>query len=146
MSFDLPELDQKKTKEAVEAALEKYRIFKYLEFEEREVSITASSEERFHGPTNTTTDQTAQVAIYNADQREYRKSYCERIERAVKRLPPMERTLLEERYMCEEAEYLTDINVYCFKFKPPISQRTYIKFRWRAFYKLSLSLNIAVTK
>ncbi|MED4124067.1 ArpU family phage packaging/lysis transcriptional regulator [Halalkalibacterium halodurans] len=146
MSFDLPELDQKKTKEAVEAALEKYRLFKYLTFEEREASITASPEERFHGPTNQTSDQTAQVAIYNADQQEYRRQYCERIERAVKRLPPLERFLIERRYMAEDAEHKTDLKVYSFEFQPPISYGTYAKHRWKAFYKLALSLNIAVQK
>ncbi|MDY7222119.1 ArpU family phage packaging/lysis transcriptional regulator [Halalkalibacterium halodurans] len=146
MSFDLPELDQKKTKEAVEAALEKYRLFKYLTFEEREASITASPDERFHGPTNQTSDQTAQVAIYNADQQEYRRQYCERIERAVKRLPPLERFLIERRYMAEDADYKTDMQVYCFEFQPPMSESRYSKIRWRAFYKLALNLNIAVTK
>ncbi|MDV2683755.1 ArpU family phage packaging/lysis transcriptional regulator [Alkalihalophilus lindianensis] len=146
MSFDLPELDQKKTKEAVESALEKYRIFRYLAFEEREVSITASSEERFHGPTNATTDQTSQAAIYNADQQEYRRKYCERLERSVNRLAPKEKLLIEKRYLESDAEYKTDIQVYTFDFQPPISQVTYGKIRWKAFYKLALILNITVTK
>lgn len=48
--------------------------------------------------------------------------------------------------MSEEAEYITDYNVYCFKFQPPISAVTYSNIRWKAFYKLALNLNIAVTK
>ncbi|WP_328032288.1 ArpU family phage packaging/lysis transcriptional regulator [Halalkalibacterium halodurans] len=146
LSFDLPELDQKKTKEAVEAALEKYRLFKYLTFEEREASITTSPEERFHGPTNQTSDQTAQVAIYNADQQEYRRQYCERIERAVKRLPPLERFLIERRYMAEDAKYKTDMQVYSFEFQPPMSHVRYAKIRWEAFYKLAFNLKIVVVK
>lgn len=142
----LPELDRKKTQRAVEAALEKYRIYKYLTFEEREASITASYEERFHGPTNQTSDQTANIAIHNVDAQAARKAYCERIERAVKRLPRMERFLIEERYMCEDAQYITDHNVYCFKFQPPISQPKYAEIRWRAFYKLALNLNVQVEK
>lgn len=146
MSFELPELDRKATQTAVEAALEKYRLFKYLTFEEREVSITAGSEVRYHGPTNETSDQTGDIAIYNADQHRYRKDYCERIERAVSRLPKLERFLIEERYMSEDAEYITDTNVYCFKFQPPVSHVTYAKIRWKAFYRFALNLNIAVTK
>jgi hypothetical protein len=42
----LPELDRKKTQEAVEDALEKYRIFKFISFEKREATITASYELR----------------------------------------------------------------------------------------------------
>lgn len=146
MSFELPELDRKATQAKVEENLERYRLFKYLIFEEREASLTSSTVERFHGPTNQTSDQTGSIAIYNVDEQEKRKHFCERIERAVNRLPKMERFLIEERYMCEDAEYLTDFNVYYHKFQPPISEKTYSKIRWKAFYKLALNLNIAVTK
>jgi ArpU family phage transcriptional regulator len=146
MGFELPELDRRMTQAAVEAELEKYRLYKYLTLEEREASITASSEARYHGPTNQTSDQTGSIAIYNADQQRYRKEYCDRMERAVKRLPKMERFLIEERYMAEESEYITDYQVYCFKFQPVISATTYDKIRWKAFYKLALNLNLAVTK
>ncbi len=146
MSFELPELDRKATQRKVEEHLERYRLFKYLIFEEREASITASSEVRYHGPTNVTGDQTATIAIHNVDEQARRQYFCERTERAVKRLPPMERFLIEERYMADDAEYLTDLNIYCFKFQPPISAKTYNKIRWKAFYRLALNLNIAVTK
>lgn len=146
MSFELPELDRRATQKAVEAALEKYRLFKYLTFEEKEASITASGEIRYHGTTGQTSDQTGSVAIYNADQQRYRAEYCERIERAVARLPKMEKFLIEERYMSADSEYLTDYKVYCFKFQPPVSERTYAKIRWKAFYKLALNINLAVVK
>ncbi|MFE4523437.1 ArpU family phage packaging/lysis transcriptional regulator [Cytobacillus firmus] len=146
MSFELPELDRKATQAKVEEHLEKYRLFKYLTFEEREASLTASSEIRYHGPTNLTGDQTASIAIFNADEQERRKQFCEKTEKAVKRLPPMERFLIEARYMADDSEYITDHNVYCFKFQPPISHVTYGKIRWKAFYRLALNLNLAVTK
>jgi ArpU family phage transcriptional regulator len=146
MSFELPELDRKATQAELEKALSKYRLYKYLTFDEREANITASYQERLHGPTNETSDQTAQIALYNADEKQRQKDFCERIERAVRRLPKLERFLIEERYMSEDAEYLTDINVYSFKFQPPISERTYAKIRWKAFYKLALNLNIAIIR
>ncbi|MCY9765030.1 transcriptional regulator [Paenibacillus alvei] len=146
LSFELPELDRKKTQTAVEDALEKYRIFKYVSFEEREASITASYSDMPRSNTNVTSDQTADIAIYNTDMQEARKTYCDRIERAVRRLPRMERFLIEERYMSDDAEYITDYNVYCFKFQPPIGKDTYAKIRWKAFYKLALSLNIQVVQ
>lgn len=149
LNFELPELDQKMTKEAVEDALKTYRIFKYLTFEEHEATITASYTERLHGPTNETSDQTAQVAITNVTNvtnQENRKHYCKRIERAVKRLPFKERALIEERYMGDDSEYITDFAVYSHRFNSPISERTYAKIRWKAFYKLALNLNIAVVK
>lgn len=146
MDFVLPELDRDATKAEVEDHFGKYRLFKYLTFEKREATVTSSTTERFHGPTNVTSDQTSSIAIYNVDEQEKRKSFCEWTERAVKRLPPMERFLIEERYMSHEAEYLTDFNVYFHKFQPPISEKKYSKVRWRAFYKLALDLNIAVVK
>lgn len=146
MEFELPELDRKATQKEVEAALEKYRIFKYVYFEEREASTTASYDDVGGGRANTISDQTGNIAVHNIDEKEKRRRYCERIERAVKRLPKMERFLIEERYMSEDAEYITDYKVYCFAFQPPISARTYDKIRWKAFYKLALNLNIAVVR
>ncbi|WP_105101292.1 ArpU family phage packaging/lysis transcriptional regulator [Microbulbifer pacificus] len=143
-NFELPELDRKATQKEVEAALEKYRIFKYVYYEEREANITTSYDDVGGGKANTISDQTGNIATHNIDEKERRRRYCERIERSVRRLPKMEQFLIEERYMSEESEYITDYNVYCFKFQPPISSRTYDKIRWKAFYKLALNLNIAV--
>lgn len=146
MSFVLPELDRKATQKAVEAALERYRLFKFLTFEEREASVTAHFDDIGGGGSNLPGDQTGSIAIFNVDEQEERRRYCERVERAVKRLPPMERFLIETRYMADDSEYITDYNVYFHKFQPPISHVTYDKIRWKSFYRLALSLNIAVTK
>ncbi len=146
ISFELPEIDQKATQIKVEEELAKYRLYKYLTFEEREAAITASPEVRYHGPTNQTSDQTADIVTFNVDQQKFRKDFCQRVERAVSRLPKMERFLIEERYMSVDADYITDFNVYAFKFQPPISHVTYGKIRWKAFYRLALNLNVAVLK
>ncbi|MCC2250511.1 transcriptional regulator [Virgibacillus sp. AGTR] len=145
MGFELPELDRKQTQKAVEAALEKYRIYKYLTFE-RESSTTSHIDDVGGGRSNIPGDQTGSIAVHNVSEQERIRKYCDRIERSVRRLPKMERFLIEERYLKEDAEYITDINVYCFKFQPPISAMTYSKLRWKAFYKLALNLNIAVTR
>lgn len=138
----MPTANKKAIKKAVEAALEKYRIYKYLTFEEREASITASYEERFHGPTNQTSDQTANIAIHNVDAQAARKAYCERIERVVKRLPEKEMFLIQKRYLTEDSQYITDYHVFCFEFDPPISAVTYAKIRDSAFMKLHMVLNL----
>jgi ArpU family phage transcriptional regulator len=140
--FQLPELDRKKTQAAVEAALEKYRIFRTITFDEREAGITAGYNERFHGPTNVTSDQTAQIAVHNVDVPAMRRSYCERIEKAVKRLPIIEQKIIHARYM--EDDYVFDYQVY--RIVLGISEMTYMKRRWKAFYKLALTLDIAVEK
>lgn len=142
----LPDLDAKKTKQAVIDAFEKYRIYHYLTFEEREATITASYELRESGPTNITSDQTASIAIHNADAQKFRREYCERIERAVSKLPKMESFLIKERYMSVDHDYITDLKVYSQIFQPPISEPTYSAIRWRAFYKIALDLKLVVLK
>lgn len=144
ISYPLPELDRKKTQAAVEAALEKYRIYKTITFEARETSITPSYTERLHGPTNRISDQTANVAVYNVDTPAMRKEYCERIDQAVSRLHPKEQLLIRERYL--KQDYVYDYVVYNQIFDPPISEGTYAKIRWKAFYKLALALGIGVEK
>lgn len=134
----LPELDRRKTQNAVEAIFEKYRIYKTITFEVRETSVTASYTERFHGPTNVTSDQTASVAIYNVDMPAARKQYCETIESIVERLGDREQTLIRERYMKQDDVF--DYKVYNHILEPPVSKDTYTKIRTRAFYKLALAL------
>jgi ArpU family phage transcriptional regulator len=138
----LPTAEKKRIRKAVEAALSKYRLYKYLTFDEREATITASYEAREGGRTNKTSDQTAGIAVFNVDEKEKRKAYCERVERAVKRLPRMERFLIEERYMGADSEYIMDYTIYCHRFDPPICEYTYYKIKNRAMYKLAAMLGI----
>lgn len=134
----LPELDRRKTQSAVEAVFEKYRIYKTITFEVRETSVTAPYTERFHGPTNVTSEQTASVAIYHVDMSAARKQYCEIIESIVERLGDREKTLIRERYMKQDDVF--DYKVYNHILEPPVSKDTYTKIRTRAFYKLALAL------
>ncbi|GIO67830.1 ArpU family phage packaging/lysis transcriptional regulator [Paenibacillus sp. JTLBN-2024] len=133
----LPELDRRKTQTAIEALFEKYRIYKTITFEAREASITASYTERFHGPTNVTSDQTAQIAVYNVDVPAARRAYCETIESVVDRLGERERLIIRERYMKQDDVF--DYKVYNYILDPPVSKDTYTKIRTRAFYKLALA-------
>ncbi|SNZ14509.1 phage transcriptional regulator, ArpU family [Terribacillus aidingensis] len=146
MEFELPELDRKATQREVEAALERYRIYNYLTYEEKEATTTASYDDVGGGRANTISDQTGNIATQNVDEVAKRKKYCERVIRSVNKMPKMERFLIEKRYLSREADYITDAKVYSFEFQPPISHVTYGKLRWKAFYKLALDLNIAVTK
>lgn len=145
MSF-LPEIDRERTQEAVEAILERYRMYKFLSFEEREASTTSSISDIPRSFTGTTSDQTANIAIYNVDTRAQQKNFCERVERVVKRMPRLERFLIEERYMTTEHDYITDQHVYNHVFQPPISGGRYSKIRWKAFYKLAAGFDVLVTK
>ncbi|KGE18444.1 ArpU family phage packaging/lysis transcriptional regulator [Paenibacillus wynnii] len=144
MSFELPELDRKLTQAAVEAALEKYRLYKTITSDEREAQTTAAWSDSPKGDTGTTSDQTSNIAIHNVDSQEYRRRYCERIEKAVKRLPMKERILITERYLNIDCDF--DYVVYNHVLDPPIGETTYYKRKWKAFYKIALTLNIQVVK
>lgn len=143
MTFDtLPAAMRKVIRRKVEAELEKYRLYKYLAFEEREARITPNYEPRYHGPTNQTSDQTGDIAAHNVDELAKRRAFCERIERAVDRLPEKERFLIRARYMVNDAQYVTDYSVYQFSFDPPISENTYAKLRDRAMLKLAFQFGM----
>lgn len=138
----LSRAEKKLIKEAVEAELERYRIYKTTAFVRREASITASAEPRYHGPTNQTSDQTASVAVYNVDEQRRRMAFCEAVEEAVTRLPEKERLLVKERYLNLESDYVSDLWMYTFIFDPSISEGTYVKIRDRAMLKLALILDV----
>lgn len=137
LSF-LPELDRRRTQITIENMLEKYRIFKTVTFEAREASTTYSYAERFHGPTNVTSDQTAAVATHNVDVPAARRAYCAAIDSVVERLDTREQQLVRERYMRRDEMY--DYTIYNHVFDPPVSKDTYVKIRSKAFYKMALAL------
>ena len=133
----LPELDRRRTQVAIEGMLEKYRIFKTVTFEAKEAGTTYSYIERFHGPTNKITDQTASIATHNVDVPAARIAYCTYIESVVERLDTREQQLIRERYLRRDEMY--DYTIYNHVFDPPVSKDTYVKIRSRAFYKMALA-------
>ena len=142
MDFELPALDEKKTRQAVLDAMDKYRICKYLTADEREASTTASYSDMPRSNTGVTSDQTASIAVHNVSLIEQSKLYCERVERAVSRLDKRGRILMTERYMREED--IKDIDIYMEHLK--VSPVTYTKIKWRTFYKFALIMKIEVVK
>lgn len=140
--FELPVIDEKATRINVESVLEKYLLYKTIEFEEKEASITPSYQFRYHGPTNVTSDQTANVAIDNVDEPEKRKRYCEWVEKSVSRLSFKQRQLIIERYMKETDIF--DYEVYDGILE--ISVKKYCEIRERAFYTLAFIMKVYVKK
>lgn len=139
MSFSIiPEIDEDATLAAVLSALKQYRMRKYCDTEQMEPVITPSYEPRYHGATNVTSDQTANIAIHNTYIVEMHK-FCRRIEQAVEKLQPEEKLIIQERYM---KDYAKDYQVYNFVFNPPISHNTYRDIRRKALIKLAHGLSI----
>lgn len=143
MDFDaLPALDEVKTRQAFVDAMDKYRICKYLIADEREASTTASYSDMPRSNTGVTSDQTASIALHNVAEQQFRKDYCERIERAVSRLDRRGRVLITERYMNEDG--VTDDDVMEDHLK--LGRTAYYNLKWRTVYKLALILRIEVRK
>lgn len=147
MSFDLPDIrkpvyDVEATIAAVEDVFERYRYFKFVEFEEIEARVTAAYEDRPPGPTNVTSDSTANIAIRNVDEKEMRKLFIEKVDRAVKRLPPDQRKLVESKYM--QDELVSNFQTYTMDLG--ISEKFFQKLRWKAFEKLAGMLKVGVEK
>ncbi|MFS0767092.1 hypothetical protein [Peribacillus phoenicis] len=78
------------------------------------------------------------------DQQPYMKAFCEGIDQAVSRLPAREKHLIMERYLNNESDYITDIDMYTCRMNPSISARTYGLYRDRAIFKLAMYLKINI--
>lgn len=142
MLVTIDEIDKTATFRAIERAFEEYRLYRFAEIIDEEPAIVQSYEPRLHGSTNGTSDPTANTAMKNAHAAEMIKK-CKRIEAVVSQLHPMERLVMENRYM---REYVKDFQVYTFVFDPPISEKTYRKLRWNAVRRVAVALNIIVYK
>lgn len=133
---------KKRIREKLEEVFSRYRYFRTaVSFHRKQARITTLPEPRYHGNTNVTADQTAQVAIYNADEAAKRVAYCEWIEAAVGELDPDERLLVTERYM--KGSRVHDYIVYSLKFDPPISETKYYALKNEAMTKFAFILGIA---
>lgn len=136
--FRLPEIDRKATKETVESAFETYRVFKYLE--ESEPRITAKYPDsdaemiRGFGGKHSAVESTAM-------NHEYRESIIDRVERAVRRLPKVERDIITRLFMKDEPEYDPDVMLAL-----GLYREKYYRLKSAAFYKIALALKIAVVK
>ncbi|GGD05304.1 ArpU family phage packaging/lysis transcriptional regulator [Pontibacillus salipaludis] len=141
MSFELPEINRKETRNKVEAALEKYQMFKLMEPIEAPINITASYSDTPTSGTGATHSKTESAALNKISQEEERKSYIRKIDTALKRLNRKESAIIKKRYI--EDDDNTDYLVYN---ELGFSETTYYRIKADAFYKLAFILKIAVYK
>lgn len=132
-------IDENKTWSRVEERLESARLYKRFGFIRREAKITASYDDTPRSYTGVTSDQTADISVYNVDQEERMHNQYEQVMRAVGRLASIQRKIIEERYLGEED--VTDINVYV---DLHLSERTYYYEKAKAMYRLAYALGLEV--
>ncbi|WP_422657369.1 ArpU family phage packaging/lysis transcriptional regulator [Paenibacillus sp. EC2-1] len=138
----LPPDVKKEIRIAVENELERYHIYKYTLFHDREVNITTVISDTPKSFTGTTSDQTSNVAVYNVDEPARRRAFCDRLEKAVEQLPHRERFLITERYMKRDMPF--DYAVYSLLMDPPVTEATYAKLKNKAMALLALMLNLQI--
>ena len=140
MSF-LRDVDGEKTKKAVEAVLEKYRMYMLTVPDEHLPRVTQTYSLVPPSNTNAFYSSTESTAIKRADFERERDEYMERIHRAVNRLNKTERELIIKRYLSNEEMY--DYELYN---EMGMSESKYYRLKARAFYKLAFILRIEVYK
>mgnify|MGYP002507190048 CR=1 FL=1 len=132
-------LDEKETWRRVEERLESARLYKRFGFIRREAKITAAYSDMPRSNTGVTSDQTADISIYNVDREEELQRKHDQIMKAVGRLARLQREIIQLRYLDDEE--VTDINVYG---ELNVSERSYYYAKSKAMYRLAFALALEV--
>ncbi|PEF03353.1 ArpU family transcriptional regulator [Bacillus thuringiensis] len=146
LSF-LPKIDRTATQEKLEGVLESVRIYRQFGMIRKEMKVTPSYEVREHGPTHTIGKPLEDVAIANLQQSEH-EEWLElisfRIDQFLNRLGNgsagrIQRDIISKRYLEEE-----DVCDYMIYNEIGMAERTYRRWKSRAFYNLAFALRLEV--
>jgi ArpU family phage transcriptional regulator len=138
IAFKLPEIDRETTKNAVEDALEKYRLY-LMQIELDKMPAITAKYTFMPASKGLPSSSTEAAAIANVDYERERIRFMEDFNRAVNRLPLKERIVIITGYMGTEARF--DYEVYNELF---MSERSFYRLKSRAFYNLAFSLKVEV--
>lgn len=141
LTFNLPEIDRDATRNQVESALEKYKMYLLMDPSELEPKITSSFKLVPAAPNNQFHSSTEDTAVKKMDQEKHRKEYLMKIQKAVNRLAFQERSIIINRYLDNDEVY--DYEVYN---DLGFSERKYYRIKARAFYKLAFIMRIEIYK
>lgn len=131
--------DEDETWRRVEERLESAMIYKRFGFIRREAKLTASYSDMPRSQTNVTSDQTGDLSSYNVDREAKLQQEYEQVMMAVGQLVPIQREIIERRYLTEED--ITDINVYV---EMEMPERSYYIAKSKAMYRLAFALRLEV--
>jgi ArpU family phage transcriptional regulator len=139
ISFELPEIDRKLTREEVEKHLEMYRVLLITQPEEKLPMITQQYSLTPRSITNAFSSSTESSAIENVDRELFIQDYIKRTNKAINRLPRQERAIIIKNYC--ETEHKYNYEIYN---ELGMSERHYNRIKGRAFYNLALILRLEV--
>ncbi|MGX5582981.1 ArpU family transcriptional regulator [Bacillus thuringiensis] len=143
----LSKIDRTATQEKLEGLLEEVRIYKQFGMVREEMKVTPSYEVRYHGPTNTVGNPLEDVALENikrSEREQYLKNMSFCIDQFFNRLGneragKIQRDIINKRYLEEE-----DICDYMIYNEIGMAERTYRRWKSRAFYNLAFALRLEV--
>ncbi|EAA8523133.1 ArpU family transcriptional regulator [Salmonella enterica] len=138
----LPKIDRKATQARLEEVLENVRIYRRFGMIRNEMKVTASSEIRYHGPTNIVGKPTEEVALSNVAlsiREEKLQCLSFRIDKVLSRFSKSQRDIIVKRYL--EDEEVFDYMIYN---EIGMSERTYRRNKSNAIYKLAFALRLEV--
>ncbi|PES63102.1 ArpU family transcriptional regulator [Bacillus cereus] len=142
----LSKIDRTATQEKLEGLLEEVRIYKQFGMVREEMKVTPSYEVRYHGPTNTVGNPLEDVALENikrSEREQYLKNMSFCIDQFLSRLGngragKIQRDIINKRYLEE------DICDYMIYNEIGMAERTYRRWKSRAFYNLAFALRLEV--
>ncbi|PES36702.1 MULTISPECIES: ArpU family phage packaging/lysis transcriptional regulator [Bacillus cereus group] len=143
----LSKIDRAATQSKLESLLEEIRLNKQFGMVREEMKITPSYEVRYHGPTNTVGNPLEDVALENikrSEREQYLKDMSFRIDQFLSRLGngragSIQRDIIKKRYLEEE-----DVCDYMIYNEIGMAERTYRRWKSRAFYNLAFALRLEV--
>lgn len=141
MALDIYNVDEDKTREAVETFLIQAREYQVTEYIPDEPSMTASYNDMPRSNTGVTSDQTSNIATKLVDEQQRRRRHVERAEKAIRKLGAKQQLLIRERYMNDD-----DVWDYDVARKIGYSDRHYRRIKSWAIYRLATSLGLIVFK
>ncbi|HDX9660877.1 TPA: ArpU family transcriptional regulator [Bacillus toyonensis] len=146
LSF-LPKIDRAATQKKLEGVLENVRLYRQFGMMRKEMKVTPSYEIREHGPTHAVGKPLEDVAIANiqhSEREEWLELISFRIDQFLNRLGNgsagrIQRDIISKRYLEEE-----DVCDYMIYNEIGMAERTYRRWKSRAFYNLAFALRLEV--
>ncbi|MGH0945084.1 ArpU family phage packaging/lysis transcriptional regulator [Bacillus mycoides] len=143
----LSKIDRAATQGKLERLLEEVRIYKQFGMVREEMKVTSSYEVRYHGPTNKIGNPLEDVALANikrSEREQYLENISFRINQFLSRLGNgragrIQRDIINKRYLEEE-----DVCDYMIYNEIGMAERTYRRWKSRAFYNLAFALRLEV--
>ncbi|WP_026592380.1 ArpU family phage packaging/lysis transcriptional regulator [Bacillus sp. UNC437CL72CviS29] len=139
-------IDRAATQEKLESLLEEVRIYRQFGMVREEMKVTPSYEVRYHGSTNVVGNLLEDVALENikrSEREQYLKNMSFRIDKFLSRLGNgragrIQRDIINKRYLEE------DVCDYMIYNEIVMAERTYRRWKSRAFYNLAFALRLEV--